>query len=839
VHRDIKPENIMLRRDSIVKVLDFGLAKLTGLSVPSSDREAQTLQLVQTVPGIVLGTVDYMSPEQARGHAVDERTDIWSLGVVLYEMVAGHRPFQGETGSDVIAAILKTEPAPLTSGSESAPGELQRIVKKALRPRTEERYQTVKELLVDLKNLRKEREFGTQLDRTTPEARNLRTDEVATSRTSALTVGRFSIRQALIILPATFLIIAAIWWLFVWPGHQTTVTSPFALKIADVVSWSSTPGEVYHTGSFSPDGRMIAFTSTRSGANNIWVKQTTSGEALEITKDEFSKDSPIWSPNGEEIAFFSVRGNQYGIWRMPALGGDPRLIKTLGLGEGDAKLRYWSKQHTLYYESKQNLFALDLGSGLTTQLTNLDSAKFSVSISPDEQRVAYITGENGYYSLWLMPTRGGPSLRLTNDSAEERNAIWHPDGKRVLYSAKVDGTFQIFVAYVDGRKPTQLTFGDQDSFALDVSPDGTRILYGSTKEESDIWGVNVPKAEEFPFASDISAELWPDVSPEGKTIVYQAVKNLSQGDKVFNCSILAKRMGSNQQPFQLAADGFLPKWSPDAKRLAFMRMLGETFSIWTVGATGGEEKQITTGGLPSVDFTALPYNRYQESDFSWSPDSGKIAYCSSRNGESNIWIVSADGSSDAQITDNTDPNLLVYCPVWSYDGGRIAYESTPNNASPDGTIVYTVWAADIQTKHSKVVFQSNSFLRLVGWSQGDKELILATSKGKTGRSSPTDVSLIEVSVDTGQQRLIRLLASCYLYNIHLSIDKKSIAFTSHRDGKHNVYVMSVTGGEAKRVTTNSDPRLYFSSLSWAPDGQAIFFGRQSRRSLLSMITNFK
>jgi serine/threonine protein kinase len=838
VHRDVKPENIMLRCDSIVKVLDFGLAKLTDVGDPSMDSGAPTLPVVETVSGTVLGTVDYMSPEQARGHELDERTDIWSLGVVLYEMVAGQRPFQGDTRNDVIAAILRTEPVPLTSGNEPVPVELQRIVKKALRPWADERYQTVKELLIDLKNLKKEREFAAQLDRITPEPPVLRTDGTTDSATtSALTVERFSIRQALIVLPAALLIISAV-WLVVWRGHLTEEISPFGLKIVDVVSWSSTPGEVYHTGSFSPDGRMIAFTSTRGGAKNIWVKQTTSGDAVEITKDEFSNDTPIWSPNGDEIAFFSLRGNQYGIWRVPALGGAPQLMKTLPLGQGDAKLRYWSKQHKVYYESNQNFFALDSNSGRITQLTNLDSVvPWSLSISPDEQRVAYLSWKNGHYSLWQMPARGGPSSQLTpDDPAEERNAVFHPDGKRILYCQKVDGTFQIFLAYAEGRKPTQLTFGDQDSFVLDVSPDGSRVLYGSTKEESDIWGVNVAKAEEFAFATDITAELWPDVSPDGNRIAYQAVKNLSQGDKIFNCSILAKGRRSADQSFQLSADGFLPRWSPDGKQLAFMRLIGEKFSIWTVNATGGEERQTTIGGLPPVDFTVLPYNRYHESDFSWSPDSSKIAYCSSRTGQHNIWLGSADGSSDTQITDNTDPNLLVYCPLWSYDGRRIAYASA-NDVSPDGTLVYTVWAIDMQTKHSKAVFQSNTFVRLIGWSEGDKDLILAT--GRSRGSSPTEVGLIQVSVDAGRQRSIGLLAACYLYNIHLSVDKKTIAFTSERDGKHNLYVMPLIGGEARRLTNNSDPTLYFSSVSWSPDGQAIFFGRQSRRSLLSMITNFK
>lgn len=164
VHRDIKPENIMLRPDGIVKVLDFGLAKLTEQPSPQIDTEAPTSRRSGTEPGTVMGTVNYMSPEQARGLKVDARTDIFSLGVVLYEMVAGRAPFEGNTTSDVIVSILEREPPPLVRYLPETPKELQRIVIKTLRKDLEERYQTSKDLLVDLKSLKEEMQFEARLD---------------------------------------------------------------------------------------------------------------------------------------------------------------------------------------------------------------------------------------------------------------------------------------------------------------------------------------------------------------------------------------------------------------------------------------------------------------------------------------------------------------------------------------------------------------------------------------------------------------------------------------------------------------------------------------------------
>lgn len=833
IHRDIKPDNVMVRNDGIVKILDFGIAKLFESNKHVEiDYEAETKANPATLPGMIIGTPQYMSPEQARGQKIDLRSDIFSFGVLLYEMIAGKHPFSGTTKMDVIGSILKDEPTKLKELQPNIPDSLERIINKTLRKDREQRYQHIKDLAIDLNDIKKTLEFDTKLIVHQTETAKASTTINTTS--GIVTQRRFSLIHLLLFLVFISGIGGLIWWFL-----PVTNNSIEQLKTAEVVSWASKTGEVYSVGSFSPDSKMVAFTSTKSGTKNIWMKQTSSGEAFQITKDEFRNERPIWSPNGEEIAYFSTKGDEAGFWRIPILGGSAKLIALIE--DGSSVLRYWSKQNLIYYESKNELYSIDVNSGQSKKVTDFKTKKIeagSISISPNEERIAYTTVEGNQWIVWTKKISEETPKKLFSSSTEIRNTVWHPDNQRIVFSVAVDETFQVFVTDINGKQPRQISFQERDCIVLDVASDGTKILYGSAKEESDIWGFNLKEDKEFTVASDIDSELWANVSSDGKAIVYQSIKNLSQGNNLLNGRILSKNIGSESQPLEITNDSGLPVWSPNGESIALARFVNDKNIIEVVKVKSGQ-KQIVADDVTPVTNTLLPYNRLQTSFFSWSPDSSKIAYISAKSGQDNLWLVNADGTNEVQLTNNQDSKLYLNCPLWSSDGKRIAYTTKTGITSAEGKPSYSVLEIETETKKSKIVTQSKDVLRLLGWTQLNNALILATTKGSDTVGLQAAVSVEEVENVSGKLSQLAELKDVYLFNIHLAPNAKAIAFVAHREEKDNLWLILINSKVEKKLTTNNDSRLYFSSMAWSPDSNSIFFGKQSRYSLLSMLTGFK
>src|SRR5689334_18360307 len=298
IHRDIKPENIMLRPDGYVKVLDFGLAKLSEQATPAVAAEAPTIQ-VRTGSGIVIGTAGYMSPEQARGLGVDHRSDIFSLGAVIYEMLARRKPFEGDTPSDTLAAILKTEPPPLARVVPGVPPELVRIVNKSLRKDREERYQVVKDLWLDLKALKQELEF-----------------QGSTSMSTNAETRQPKFSAALALLAVLVVVSAASFGVYKWLRRE-----PPPEHFWDVQLTRLTNSGNAIDATISPDGKYIVYVLSDRSSQSLFIRQvSTANDKLIIPPAPVGFFGMTFSPDGTEL-YYALKANLDAgtLYRIPVL----------------------------------------------------------------------------------------------------------------------------------------------------------------------------------------------------------------------------------------------------------------------------------------------------------------------------------------------------------------------------------------------------------------------------------------------------------------------------------------------------------------------------------------
>ncbi|HEX8843577.1 MAG TPA: protein kinase [Pyrinomonadaceae bacterium] len=737
VHRDIKTDNIMISRDGYVKVLDFGLAKLMDPSTDFPDPAGPTITSAHTDPGVVMGTVGYMSPEQARGQPLDERTDLWSLGVVIYEMVCGNAPFVGKTPSDVISSILNEEPPPLARFVREAPEALEWIVSKALTKDLEGRYQKATEMLTDLQRLKNRLGAEDELERLSSQdfrgSRNswasISRAEFETSRAPGVnTLGTNTIhpvssaeyivsgikrhKKGTIIALAllAFMIVAGLLALSFLRNRASqtatqTQTQPPSPPTQRPLTRLTSEHGLQNGATWSPDSSFFAYSSNRSGNFDIWVQSVTGGNPALVTNSPEHDWQPDWSPNNNNIVFRSERDGG-GLYIVPALGGPERKIASFGYrprwSPDGSKILFLGPGQRLYDFPKMYFIALgeDTPHEIRTSFSSPEEGikGGAVDWHPDGQRVSFLSIDG---SFWTVPITGGTPVKSEEspevvkerkDAAVELgNFRWARSGK-VLYfegtSRNVVNIWRVTVEkeslrWIDG--PERLTTGTGQDTNISVSADGKRLAFTIITQNTRIWSfpfdavARQVKGQGQPLTAQGTDAWFLDLSPDGKKLAFVSQSYGMSGQELRERSLTD---GSERVLVRDDNYRYFPRWSPDSTRLAYSRFRAIDPQIASeAGLPPGVDK---VGPIVILDTHSgteqllTSQGLWLDYMYDWSPD-GKWILGSSNREAPDRWqiylfpVSAAPHAETERLPVAFDPDQNLWTPRFSPDGRWICY----------------------------------------------------------------------------------------------------------------------------------------------------------------------
>ncbi len=685
VHRDIKPENVMLRRDDYVKVLDFGLVKLTERHKSDGATNASEGDIAKTNPGAVLGTVRYMSPEQALGQEVDPRSDVFSLGVVLYELLTGTLPFKGDRTAAILDAIVYHKEISIRQVRADLHSELEHIVARTLEKDRELRYQTASDLRADLKRLQRSLDSGQ-----TNEAPARPTAQTAAAPALRKRFGAVTLLRASAVMLSLVLIAGLVWWRFGAKGKFPAPDWKYA-KFSELTEYPGNMG--YPT--LSPDGQTIVYARKINRQFDLMSQRVGGRNPTNLTAGNEADDlEPAFSPDGAQIAFRSER-NGGGIYVMGATGENLRLVVAEGYNPAwspDGKeIAYGTQSGSAIFNRigvGSQIWVINLQTNVKRQIpAGADAVQ--PNWSPQGLRLAYWgLRNNSQRDIWTVPVAGGEPVSVTESKAQEGAPMWTPDGHHLYYSSNQNGRLSLWRVAIDEQtgkllaEAEPLSAPSYYSMVLTISRDGKRMAYSSRIAHTNIKRApfNVERGEvtgESTWVTQSTKRATnADVSPNGEWLTYYVF-----GDPQFD--IFVSKIGEPEKSHQLTNDLHIdraPRWSHDGRRIAFFSDLTGKYEIWTINPDGSDRQQVTFSRDDQPGFL----------DPAWSRDGTRILF--SYHGGGGGFIMDLNRSYQEQelftFPPSPEAGMTFIGYSWSPDSRKIAGTVFTKNKEIPGLVIY-------------------------------------------------------------------------------------------------------------------------------------------------------
>jgi serine/threonine protein kinase len=811
VHRDLKPDNIMITRDEHAKILDFGLAKLVeqhapGIAESESSEVATAVMPQRSRPGTIMGTVGYMSPEQAQGKTdqIDNRSDIFSFGCILFEAATGHNPFEGES---VIKSLHKIvyEPAPsLSDFNPSAPSDLHRIVRRCLAKDPGERYQTIKDVAIELRQLRRDIYQSADQDTTVPppplgtvktgDMTSIETSAQSGAPTSTLNIEHLitgiRLHKGITLAVFTFLVIAGVVLVYAlrnWTSSTAPRPGHFqSMKITRVTN----EGNV-ETAAMSPDGKYIAYSLEESGKRSLWTKHLGTGSRVQIVPatEAYSMNASTFSSDGYVYYTKNDEENPHGaVYQVPVLGGTPKKI-----------LSKVSQPISISPDGKQIAFGRYHLNGTEDELfiANIDGS--------NERRLITVSEPN-----WL----GGSS------------PAWSPDGRTIAvgYGSETKnevtgvkvGMTAVVISVADGTM--KLSAAPHWAYVGNVAwfNDGSGLVLPAREQQLgalQIWQISYPQGDVQRITNDLNSYALYSLTLTADDSGLLAV----QSDPISNIWVATVGQPGSERPLTARENSLEGSrsiaWTVDG-RVIFDSNIDGKANIWIVSAAGGDAKPITDSNL-------------ENSGPETSADGRHIIFGSLRNGGNQIWRMDLNGSNQKQLTQEKGgiPTYSV-----SHDGQWVVY-----NSFTGGIHKVSVNGGGLM----KVVAKGNLHYpqvspdgKLLAYFFDDEQ----TQRPKIGIIKFDGGALVKI-IDLPLSAAPGSYEDIFYRGWHWSPDGRALVYVKTLGGVSNLWSQPIDGDAAKQITNFKSDRILTFSYSW--DGRQLALARGSRTSDAVLISALK